>query len=141
MRGGEWSGGEGGGHRLDLAIGPCHPQIIETSRQYDASWAESRSINIPRRSKEVFLPSHPHDRCINLLILSRWLYPRTIPSVKVDSQQRKPTKNIRSAPTFGSRRNIVSNPPVSNYNSYRQPYPMYQYPVLRPNRRSLLSGA
>jgi hypothetical protein len=29
-----------------------------------------------------------------------WLYPRTIPRVKVDSQQRKPTKNIRSAPTF-----------------------------------------
>ena len=27
-RGGEWSGGEGGGHRLDLAIGPCHPQIM-----------------------------------------------------------------------------------------------------------------
>jgi hypothetical protein len=51
-----------------------------------------------------------------------WLYPRTIPSVKVDSQQRKPSyrgflwpKNIRSAPTFGSRRNIVSNLPVGNY--------------------------
>ncbi|CRL31462.1 unnamed protein product [Penicillium camemberti] len=27
-RGGEWSGGEGGGQRLGLAIGPCHPQII-----------------------------------------------------------------------------------------------------------------
>jgi hypothetical protein len=55
----------------------------------------------------------------------RWLYPRTIASVKVDSRQRKPDyrgfslpKNIRSAPTFGSRRNIVSNPPVGNYNLY-----------------------
>jgi hypothetical protein len=27
-RGGEWSGGEKGGQRLDLAIGPCHPQIM-----------------------------------------------------------------------------------------------------------------
>jgi hypothetical protein len=27
-RGGEWSGGEKGGQRLNLAIGPCHPQII-----------------------------------------------------------------------------------------------------------------
>ena len=27
-RGGEWSGGEQGGQRLDLAIGPCHPQIM-----------------------------------------------------------------------------------------------------------------
>ena len=30
-RGGEWSGGEGGGQRLDLAIGPCHPQIMKVS--------------------------------------------------------------------------------------------------------------
>ncbi|CAP79254.1 hypothetical protein PCH_Pc09g00070 [Penicillium rubens Wisconsin 54-1255] len=41
-----------------------------------------------------------------------WLYSRTIPRVKVDSQQRQPTENIRSAPTFGTRRNIVNNPPV-----------------------------
>jgi hypothetical protein len=27
-RGGEWSGGEGGGQRLDLAIGPSHPRIM-----------------------------------------------------------------------------------------------------------------
>ena len=26
--GGEWSGGEKGGQRLGLAIGPCHPQIM-----------------------------------------------------------------------------------------------------------------
>jgi hypothetical protein len=30
-RGGEWSGGEQGGQRLDLAIGPCHPQIMYVS--------------------------------------------------------------------------------------------------------------
>ena len=27
-RRGKWSGGEKGGQRLDLAIGPCHPQIM-----------------------------------------------------------------------------------------------------------------
>lgn len=27
-RGVEWSGGERVGQRLDLAIGPCHPQIM-----------------------------------------------------------------------------------------------------------------
>ena len=28
-RGGEWSGGEGGGQRLDLAIGPCHLRLCK----------------------------------------------------------------------------------------------------------------